>query len=155
MCIRDRLKQQLNTIRDRYDYIIIDCLPSLGTLTVNALAASDSVIIPIQCEFYSLDGVNQLLHTILQIQKKINPALDIEGVLLTMLDGRTLLGLEVVEDVRKFFNEKVFSTIIPRLVKLVEAPSHGKPIIEYDPKSKGALAYLNLAKEVIDRNGNK
>ena len=126
-----------------------------GTLTVNALAASDSVIIPIQCEFYSLDGVNQLLHTILQIQKKINPALDIEGVLLTMLDGRTLLGLEVVEDVRKFFNEKVFSTIIPRLVKLVEAPSHGKPIIEYDPKSKGALAYLNLAKEVIDRNGNK
>lgn len=153
--ITEQLKQQLNTIRDRYDYIIIDCLPSLGTLTVNALAASDSVIIPIQCEFYSLDGVNQLLHTILQIQKKINPALDIEGVLLTMLDGRTLLGLEVVEDVRKFFNEKVFSTIIPRLVKLVEAPSHGKPIIEYDPKSKGALAYLNLAKEVIDRNGNK
>jgi len=153
--ITEQLKQQLNTIRDRYDFIIIDCLPSLGTLTVNALAASDSVIIPIQCEFYSLDGVNQLLHTILQIQKKINPALDIEGVLLTMLDGRTLLGLEVVEDVRKFFNEKVFSTIIPRLVKLVEAPSHGKPIIEYDPKSKGALAYLNLAKEVIDRNGNK
>lgn len=134
--ITEQLKQQLNTIRDRYDYIIIDCLPSLGTLTVNALAASDSVIIPIQCEFYSLDGVNQLLHTILQIQKKINPALDIEGVLLTMLDGRTLLGLEVVEDVRKFFNEKVFSTIIPRLVKLVEAPSHGKPIIEYDPKVK-------------------
>ena len=155
LIITEQLKQQLNTIRDRYDFIIIDCLPSLGTLTVNALAASDSVIIPIQCEFYSLDGVNQLLHTILQIQKKINPALDIEGVLLTMLDGRTLLGLEVVEDVRKFFNEKVFSTIIPRLVKLVEAPSHGKPIIEYDPKSKGALAYLNLAKEVIDRNGNK
>lgn len=153
--ITEQLKKQLETIRDRYDFIIIDCLPSLGTLTVNALAASDSVLIPIQCEYYSLEGVNQLLHTILKIRQKINPNLDIEGVLLTMLDGRTLLGLEVVEDVRKFFNEKVFSTIIPRLVKLVEAPSHGKPIIEYDPKSKGALAYLNLAKEVIDRNGNK
>lgn len=153
--ITEQLKKQLETVRDRYDFIIIDCLPSLGTLTVNALAASDSVLIPIQCEYYSLEGVNQLLHTILKIRQKINPNLDIEGVLLTMLDGRTLLGLEVVEDVRKFFNEKVFSTIIPRLVKLVEAPSHGKPIIEYDPKSKGALAYLNLAKEVIDRNGNK
>ncbi len=153
--ISEQLKKQLDTIRDRYDYIIIDCLPSLGTLTINALAASDSVLIPIQCEFYSLDGVQQLLQTILKVQQSINPHLDIEGVLLTMLDGRTLLGLEVVEDVRKFFNEKVFSTIIPRLVKLVEAPSHGKPIIEYDPKSKGALAYLNLAKEVIDRNESK
>ena len=151
--ITEQLKKQLATIKDRYDYIIIDCPPNLGILTTNALAASDSVLIPIQCEYYSLEGVNQLLHTILNIQKKVNPNLDIEGVLLTMLDGRTLLGLEVVEDVRKFFNEKVFSTIIPRLVKLVEAPSHGKPIIEYDPKSKGALAYLNLAKEVIERNG--
>ena len=147
------LSRSLKEIKDDYDYIIIDCPPNLGILTTNALAASDSVLIPIQCEYYSLEGVNQLLHTILNIQKKVNPNLDIEGVLLTMLDGRTLLGLEVVEDVRKFFNEKVFSTIIPRLVKLVEAPSHGKPIIEYDPKSKGALAYLNLAKEVIERNG--
>ena len=147
--------KQLDTIRDRYEYIIIDCPPNLGILTTNALAASDSVLIPIQCEYYSLEGVNQLLHTVLRIQQKVNSNLDIEGVLLTMLDGRTLLGLEVVEDVRKFFNEKVFSTIIPRLVKLVEAPSHGKPILEYDPKSKGALAYLNLAKEVIERNGNK
>ena len=150
-----QLKKQIDKIRDRYDYIIIDCPPALGILTTNALAASDSVLIPIQCEYYSLEGVNLLLKTILQVQKKVNTKLEIEGVLLTMLDGRTLLGLEVVEDVRKFFNEKVFSTIIPRLVKLVEAPSHGKPIIEYDPKSKGALAYLNLAKEVIERNGNK
>ena len=148
-----QLKKQIDKIRDRYDYIIIDCPPALGILTTNALAASDSVLIPIQCEYYSLEGVNLLLKTILQVQKKVNTKLEIEGVLLTMLDGRTLLGLEVVEDVRKFFNEKVFSTIIPRLVKLVEAPSHGKPIIEYDPKSKGALAYLNLAKEVIERNG--
>ena len=153
--ITEQLKKQLDTIRDRYDFIIIDCPPNLGVLSTNALAASDSVLIPIQCEYYSLEGVNLLLQTVLKIQKSINPRLDIEGVLLTMLDGRTLLGLEVVEDVRKFFNEKVFSTIIPRLVKLVEAPSHGKPIIEYDPKSKGALAYLNLAKEVIDRNGSK
>ena len=150
-----QLKLQIDKIRDRYDYILIDCPPALGILTMNALTASDSVLIPIQCEFYSLDGVNLILKTILSVQKKANPNLEIEGVLLTMLDGRTLLGLEVVEDVRKFFNEKVFSTIIPRLVKLVEAPSHGKPIIEYDPKSKGALAYLNLAKEVIERNGNK
>ncbi|MBR4178208.1 MAG: ParA family protein [Bacilli bacterium] len=150
-----QLKLQIDKIRDRYDYILIDCPPALGILTLNALTASDSVLIPIQCEFYSLDGVNLILKTILSVQKKANPKLEIEGVLLTMLDGRTLLGLEVVEDVRKFFNEKVFSTIIPRLVKLVEAPSHGKPIIEYDPKSKGALAYLNLAKEVIERNGNK
>ncbi len=153
--ITEQLKKQLDTIRDRYDYIIIDCPPNLGILTTNALAASDSVLIPIQCEYYSLEGVNQLLRTVVRIQQKVNPNLSIEGVLLTMLDGRTLLGLEVVEDVRKFFNEKVFSTIIPRLVKLVEAPSHGKPILEYDPKSKGALAYLNLAKEVIDRNGQQ
>ena len=151
----EQLKNQINKIKDKYDYVIIDCPPALGILTTNALAASDSVLIPIQCEYYSLEGVNLLLKTVLQVQKKVNQNLEIEGVLLTMLDGRTLLGLEVVEDVRKFFNEKVFSTIIPRLVKLVEAPSHGKPIIEYDPKSKGALAYLNLAKEVIERNGNK
>ena len=151
----EQLKKQIEKIKDRYDYILIDCPPALGILTLNALSASNSVLIPIQCEFYSLDGVNLLLKTILKVQKGVNPNLEIEGVLLTMLDGRTLLGLEVVEDVRKFFNEKVFSTIIPRLVKLVEAPSHGKPIIEYDPKSKGALAYLNLAKEVIERNGNE
>ena len=149
------LSNAMENIKDKYDFIIIDCPPSLNLLTINAMTTAKSVLVPIQCEYYSLEGVNQLLHTVLRIQQKVNSNLDIEGVLLTMLDGRTLLGLEVVEDVRKFFNEKVFSTIIPRLVKLVEAPSHGKPILEYDPKSKGALAYLNLAKEVIERNGNK
>lgn len=152
--IGDQLKLQIDLIRDRYDYILIDCPPALGVLTTNALAASDSVLIPVQCEYYSLEGVTQLLNTILLTQSKINPKLDIEGVLLTMLDGRTLVGLEVVEDVRKFFKEKVFNTIIPRLVRLVEAPSHGKPINEYDPESRGAEAYHNLAKEVIERDGN-
>ena len=140
---------------DRYDFIIIDCPPALGILTTNALAASDSVLIPVQCEYFALEGVTQLLNTIILTQTKVNPKLDIEGVLLTMLDGRTLVGLEVVEDVRKFFKEKVFNTIIPRLVRLVEAPSHGKPIIEYDPKCRGALAYINLAKEVIERNARE
>ncbi len=150
--IGDQLKNGMKNIKDRYDYIIIDCPPSLGLLTTNALAASDSVLIPVQCEYFALEGVTQLLNTIILTQNKINPNLDIEGVLLTMLDGRTLLGLEVVEDVRKFFKEKVFNTIIPRLVRLVEAPSHGKPIIEYDPESRGAEAYINLAKEVIERD---
>ena len=151
----DQLKNQINKIKDRYDFIIIDCPPALGILTTNALAASDSVLIPVQCEYFALEGVTQLLNTIILTQTKVNPKLDIEGVLLTMLDGRTLAGLEVVEDVRKFFKEKVFNTIIPRLVRLVEAPSHGKPIIEYDPKCRGALAYINLAKEVIERNARE
>lgn len=149
----EQLKNALNKIRDKYDFIIIDCLPSLGLLTTNALAASDSVLIPVQCEFFALEGVTQLLNTIIMTQTSLNPKLDIEGVLLTMLDGRTLIGLEVVEDVRKFFKEKVFNTIIPRVIKLAEAPSHGKPILEYAPESKGAEAYINLAKEVIERNG--
>ena len=151
----EQLKNQINKIKDRYDFIIIDCPPALGILTTNALAASDSVLIPVQCEYFALEGVTQLLNTIILTQTKVNPKLDIEGVLLTMLDGRTLVGLEVVEDVRKFFKEKVFNTIIPRLVRLVEAPSHGKPIIEYDPKCRGALAYINLAKEVIERNARE
>lgn len=149
----EQLKNSINKIKDNYDFIIIDCLPSLGLLTTNALAASDSVLIPVQCEFFALEGVTQLLNTIIMTQSTLNPKLDIEGVLLTMLDGRTLIGLEVVEDVRKFFKEKVFNTIIPRLIKLAEAPSHGKPILEYAPESRGAEAYINLAKEVIERNG--
>ena len=128
--------------------------PSLGLTTMNALVASDSVIIPVQCEYYALEGINQLLNSIILVQSKMNPDLRIEGVLLTMLDGRTNIGLEVMEEVRKYFKNKVFNTIIPRLVRLVEAPSHGKPVNAYDPTSRATLAYANLAKEVISRNGN-
>ena len=149
-----QLKRYLDTIKDVFNYVIIDCPPSLELITMNALAASDSVIIPVQCEYFALEGVTQLLNTIMLAQKNINPNLDIEGVLLTMLDSRTLLGLEVVEDVRKYFKERVYNTIIPRLVKLTEAPSHGKPIIAYDPKHRATEAYINLAKEVIERNGD-
>lgn len=147
-----QLKRVLYAIRDDYDYIIIDCPPSLGILTTNALTASDSVLIPVQCEYFALEGIMQLLNTIKLARKKLNPKLDIEGVVLTMLDSRTNLGLEVVENVRGFFREKVYDTIIPRLIRLTEAPSHGKPIANYDPTSRGSLAYMNLAKEVIDRN---
>ena len=149
----NQLKKYLDTVKDDYDYIIIDCPPSLGILTTNALTASDSVIIPVQCEFFALEGIMQLLNTIMLAQKKLNPNLTIEGVLLTMLDSRTNLGLEVVEDVKSYFKERVYDTIIPRLVRLSEAPSHGKPILAYDPQSRGTEAYLNLAKEVIERNG--
>ena len=148
-----QLKKHLEEVRDKYDYIIIDCPPSLGILTTNALTASDSVIIPVQCEFFALEGIMKLLNTIMLVQKNLNPSLDIEGVLLTMLDARTKLGIEVVTEIRSYFKERVYDTIIPRLVKLSEAPSHGKPIHMYDSDSKGALAYLNLAKEVIERNG--
>ena len=118
------------------------------------MGASNSIIIPVQCEFYALEGITQILNTISIAKKTINHDLSIEGVLLTMLDSRTILGFEVVEDIRKYFKEKVYNTIIPRMVKLSEAPSHGKPIIDYDPKCRGTEAYLNLAKEVIERNGN-
>jgi len=149
----EQLRNALSDIKDNYDYVIIDCPPSLGVLTTNALVASDSVIIPVQCEFFALEGITQLLNTIIMTQTRLNPNLKIEGVLLTLLDSRTNLGLEVVEEVRKFFKDKVFDTIIPRLIRLVEAPSHGEPINEYDPTSRAAEAYLNLAKEVIERNG--
>lgn len=151
----EQLKNCLNNVNDKYDFIIIDCPPSLGVITTNALTASNSVIIPVQCEFFALEGITQLLKTIMLAQKSLNPTLDIEGVLLTMLDSRTNLGFEVVEDIRRFFKEKVYNTIIPRLVRLTEAPSHGEPIIAYDPKSRGSEAYLNLAKEVIERNGTR
>ena len=149
----EQLRDALDKVKDNYDYIIIDCPPSLGLLTTNALVASNSVIIPVQCEFYALEGIAQLLNTIIMTQTRLNSDLKIEGVLLTLLDSRTNLGLEVVEEVRKYFKDKVFNTIIPRLIRLVEAPSHGKPISEYDPESRAALAYSNLAKEVIERNG--
>ncbi len=148
-----QLKKHLDLVRHTYDFIIIDCPPSLGILTTNALTASDSVIIPVQCEYFALEGIMQLLNSVMMAQKNLNPQLMIEGVLLTMLDRRTNLGIEVVEEIKSYFKEKVYDTIIPRLVKLSEAPSHGKPISEYDPTSKGTEAYINLAKEVIERNG--
>ena len=148
-----QLKNKLDPIKDKFDFVIIDCPPSLELITINALTASNSVIIPVQCEFFALEGIMQLLNTIMMAQRNLNPSFDIEGVLLTMLDSRTKLGFEVVEDIRKYFKERVYNTIIPRLIRLTEAPSHGKPIIAYDPKSKGTEAYLNLAKEVIERNG--
>lgn len=149
-----QLKGQIEKIKDIFDYVIIDCPPSLGLITTNALSASDSVIIPVQCEFFALEGITQLLNAVMLTQKKLNPTLKLEGVLLTMFDSKTNLGIEVIEEIRSYFKEKVYTTIIPRLIRLAEAPSHGKPIIAYDPKSKGSAAYLNLAKEVIERNGN-
>lgn len=149
-----QLKKYLDQAKEIFDYVIIDCPPSLGVLTTNALTAADSVIIPVQCEFFALEGIMQLLNTIRLAQKNLNPTLSIEGVLLTMLDARTNLGLEVVEDIKSYFTDKVYDTIIPRLVKISESPSHGKPILAYDPTSRGTEAYINLAKEVIDRNGN-
>lgn len=151
----EQLKIALDRVRDKYDYIIIDCQPALGVATMNALVASDSVIIPVQCEFFALEGITQLLNSIIMVQSSMNPNLKIEGVLLTMLDGRTNIGLEVIEEVRKYFRDKVFNTLIPRLVRLVEAPSHGKPINEYDPTSRATEAYANLAKEVISRDGQQ
>jgi chromosome partitioning protein len=144
-----RLKRALQPIRDEYDYIIIDCPPSLGLLTINALTASDSVIIPVQCEYYALEGLSQLLNTVRLVQKHLNQNLAIQGVLLTMLDARTNLGLQVIDEVKKYFRDKVYRSIIPRNVRLSEAPSHGKPIILYDAKSRGSEVYLDLAKEVI------
>lgn len=144
-----RLRQALQPLKDQYDYMLIDCPPSLGLLTVNSLTASDSVLIPIQCEYYALEGLSQLLNTIRMVQKHLNTHLEIEGVLLTMLDARTNLGLQVIEEVKKYFREKVYSTIIPRNVRLGEAPSHGQSIIQYDPRSRGAEVYLELAKEVV------
>ena len=149
-----QLKKYIDQVKDVFDFIIIDCPPSLGILTTNALTASDGVIIPVQCEFFALEGIMQLLNTIMLAQKNLNPNLTIEGVLLTMLNSRTNLGLEVVEDIKSYFKERVYDTIIPRLVRLSEAPSHGEPILVYDPQSRGTEAYLNLAKEVIERNGN-
>ncbi len=144
-----RLKKSLQLVSHQYDYILIDCPPSLGILTINSLTAAQSVIIPIQCEYYALEGLSQLLNTVRLVQKHLNTALQIEGVLLTMLDARTNLGLQVIEEVKKYFQAKVYQTIIPRNVRLSEAPSHGQSIMTYDSRSKGAEVYLELAKEVI------
>ncbi|OEH91980.1 ParA family protein [Bacillus solimangrovi] len=144
-----RLKRALDAVQKKYDYIIIDCPPSLGLLTINALTAADSVIIPVQCEYYALEGLSQLLNTVRLVQKHLNTELQIEGVLLTMLDARTNLGIQVIDEVKKYFQDKVYQSIIPRNVRLGEAPSHGKPIIIYDSRSRGAEVYLDFAKEVI------
>jgi chromosome partitioning protein len=148
------LKQALEKIKDQYDYILIDCAPSLGLLTLNALTAADSVIIPIQCEYFALEGLGKLLNTIKSVQKIHNPNLDIEGLLLTMYDSRLRLSNQVVEEVQKHFNDMVFKTIIQRNVKLSEAPSFGESIIAFDATSKGATNYLSLAEEVIRKNSN-
>ncbi len=144
-----QLKNALGQVKDEYDFIIIDCPPSLGLLTLNSLAASDSVLMPIQCEFYALEGVSQLLNTVRLIKKNLNPALEIEGVLLTMYDSRTKLAEQVADEVRENFKSMVYSVMIPRAVRLSEAPSYGQPITSYDKKSKGAECYKKLAKEVI------
>ena len=149
------LKKLLGPVRNDYDFIFVDCPPSLSLLTLNALAAADTVLVPIQCEYYALEGVTSLMSTIQRVKRTFNPHLEIEGILLTMLDGRTNLGLQVVDQVKKHFRKSVFATMIPRNVRLGEAPSHGQPICLYDPKSTGALAYQSLAKEVLARNKKK
>ena len=146
------LKEALAPVKDEYDYIIIDCAPSLGLLTLNALTAADSVIIPIQCEYFALEGLGKLLNTIKSVQKIHNPALDIEGLLLTMYDARLRLSNQVVEEVQKHFSEMVFETIIQRNIRLSEAPSFGETIISYDAASKGAANYISLAEEIIKKN---
>ena len=146
-----KLREALHPILEKYEYIIIDCPPSLGLLTVNALTAATDLLVPIQCEYYALEGVSQLLSTIRLIQKNINPSVNIIGVLLTMFDRRVNLSLQVAKEVRHYFKEKVFRTIIPRNIKLTEAPSFGKPIFLYDIRSPGAMSYLNLATEIIER----
>lgn len=151
MARESRLKSAIAEVTADYDFILIDCPPSLGHLTINAFTASDAILIPVQCEYYALEGLSQLLNTVRLVQKHFNPELEIEGVLLTMYDARTNLGAEVVAEVRKYFREKVYDTIIPRNVRLSEAPSHGMPIIDYDPRSKGAEVYQALAKEVLAR----
>jgi len=146
-----KLKQALEPVKDAYDYIIIDCPPSLGLLTLNAMTAADRILIPVQCEYYALEGLSQLINTIKLVKKHLNPDLEIEGAVLTMFDARTNLSIQVVDEVKAYFKEKVFHSIIPRNVRLSEAPSYGLPIVLYDPKSKGAEQYQELAKEVIER----
>lgn len=150
-----KLKEALSTIVDRFDFVVIDCPPSLSLLTVNALVAADSVLIPIQCEYYALEGISQILRTIDLIRAKLNPALEIEGILLTMFDSRNRLSHQVVEDVREHFGAKAFTALIPRNVRLSESPSFGKPVLLYDIQSRGAVSYMELAKEVLVLSENR
>ena len=149
----ERMREALKAIKDEYDFIIIDCSPSLGLITINSLTAADSLIIPVQCEYFALEGLGKLLNTIKIIQTRLNPQLEIEGILLTLYDSRTSLGNQVVEEVRTHFKNISFKTIIPRNVKLSESPSFGLPVIVHDAESKGSIAYLNLAHEILDKNG--
>lgn len=144
-----KLKRALDKLKYDYDFVLIDCPPSLGLLTINSLTAANSVLVPIQCEFYALEGLSQLMKTVSLVQRNLNPALTLEGVVLTMFDARTNLSIQVVDEVKNHFRHKVYQTIIPRNVRLSEAPSHGMPVIKYDPKSKGSEVYFELAKEVI------
>ena len=145
------LRDEVNKVKEKYDFIIIDCPPALSMLTINAMTTSDSVLVPIQCEYYALEGLSQLIHTIELVQERLNPELEIEGVVFTMYDARTNLSLQVVEDVKDNLNQNIYKTIIPRNVRLAEAPSYGMPINLYDPKSKGTESYLLLAEEVINK----
>ncbi len=152
MSREQRLKTKLDKIKDQYDYILIDCPPSLGLITLNAFTASDSVLIPVQCEYFALEGLGQLLNTVNLVKKHLNKNLEIEGALLTMYDARTNLSNQVVKEVKKYFEDKVYKTVIPRNVRLSEAPSYGMPITVYDPRSKGAKAYEKFAKELLKNN---
>ena len=147
------LKNEVDWIKDRYDFIIIDCPPSLSMLTVNAMTTADSVLVPIQCEYYALEGLSQLIHTVNLVKERLNPDLEMEGVVFTMYDSRTNLSSQVVENVKSNLKQKIYKTVIPRNIRLAEAPSHGEPINLYDPKSAGAESYLALADEVIKRKG--
>ncbi|WP_455559293.1 ParA family protein [Agathobaculum hominis] len=148
-----RLKLVLDKVKDEYDYVFIDCPPSLGLLTLNCLCAADSFLVPLQCEYYALEGLSQLMTTVRMVKKNMNTKLSLEGVLLTMFDGRTNLSIQVVEEVKKHFPGEVFSSVVPRNVRLSEAPSHGKPITEYDRMCRGAEAYLSLADKILAKNG--
>ena len=146
------VKNSIQKIRDNYDYIIIDCPPSLSLLTINAMTTADSVLVPIQCEYYALEGLSQLIHTINLVKERLNPDLDMDGVVFTMFDSRTNLSAQVVDNVKNHLNQKIYNTLIPRNIRLAEAPSYGKPINLYDPKSSGAESYMSLADEVIKNN---
>ncbi|MBQ7942610.1 MAG: ParA family protein [Lachnospiraceae bacterium] len=147
------LRNEIDWVKDRYDYIIIDCPPSLSLLTVNAMTTADSVLVPIQCEYYALEGLSQLIHTVNLVKERLNPDLEMEGVVFTMYDSRTNLSAQVVENVKSHLKQKVYNTLIPRNIRLAEAPSYGQPINIYDPKSTGAESYMSLAAEVINRRG--
>jgi len=149
----ERMKDSLASVKDEYDFIVIDCSPSLGLITVNALTAADSIVIPVQCEYFALEGLGKLLNTVKIIQNRLNPDLEIEGILLTMYDLRLRLSNQVVEEVKKHFKDIVFDTIIPRNIRLSESPSYGIPVIEYESESKGAISYINLANEILQKNG--